>query len=124
MRALVPVSSRGDLALSELFGRAPAFALVEIEGSSHKVLEIVENPFAEAEHAKRAQGIYQLISAKKPDVIITSHIGPGIFYRLRRDGIKIYYAAPGLRIDELVELLRKGALEEAKEPREPEGHHH
>lgn len=125
MRALIPVANTGgELRLSEFFGKAPAFALVEIEGSSYKLIELVENPYAEVEHSRRAQGIYQLIAEKRPELILTTHIGPGLFYRLKDKGIKIYYAPAGLQLSELVELFRGGSLSEAREPREPAGHHH
>jgi predicted Fe-Mo cluster-binding NifX family protein len=51
VRVAVPVvKAKGDYFLVPHFGRAPSFAIVEVEGGSYRVVEVFDNPHATHDH--------------------------------------------------------------------------
>jgi len=122
VRVAVPVvKAKGDYFLVPHFGRAPSIAIVEVEGSSYRVVEVFDNPYVTREHG-RVRLIDDLVE-KGVDAVLTLGIGHGAFYRLKAAGVKIYYASPPpgkgtLTLAEAVEMLTSGKAEEAAEPRE------
>jgi len=123
VRVTVPVvKAKGDYFLIPHFGRAPSFAIVEVEGGSYRVVEVFDNPHATHEHGRGVRLIDDLVE-KGVDAVSTLGIGHGAFYRLKAAGVKIYYASPPpgkgtLTLAEAVEMLTSGKAEEAAEPRE------
>jgi len=93
MRVAVPVvKAGGDYFLIPHFGRAPSFAIVEVEGSSYSVVEVLDNQYITHEHGRGVRLIDDL-AEKKADAILTLGIGYGAFYRLKALGVKIYYVS-------------------------------
>ena len=53
MRVAVPVvKAGGDYFLVPHFGRAPSFAIVEVEGGSYSVVEVLENRYVSHERGR------------------------------------------------------------------------
>jgi predicted Fe-Mo cluster-binding NifX family protein len=123
VRVAVPVvKAKGDYFLVPHFGRAPSFAIVEVEGGSYRVVEVFDNPHVTHEHGRGVRLIDDLVE-KGVDAVLTLGIGHGAFYRLKAAGVKIYYASPPpgkgtLTLAEAIETLTSGKAEEATEPRE------
>jgi len=123
MRGAVPVvKAGGDYFLVPHFGRAPSFAIVEVEGGSYSVVEVLENRYVTHEHGRGVRLIEDL-AIRRVDAILTLGIGYGAFYRLKELGAKIYYVTPPpgkgtLTLAEAIEALTSGKAEEAIEPRE------
>lgn len=123
MRVAVPVvKAGGDYFLVPHFGRAPSFAIVDVEGSSYSVVEVFDNRYITHEHGRGVRLIDDL-AKKKVDAILTLGIGHGAFYRLKALGAKIYYVTPppgkgALTLAEAIEALTSGKAVEAIEPRE------
>lgn len=119
MRVLVPVmKGKEGWELSPLFGRSKLFAVLEVEGNSFRLAEVVENPYVLAPHGARGQGLAELARSKGVDVVVSTHVGSGAFHLLREMGIKIYYLEGRLSLEEVVRALVEGRAQEAKEPRE------
>lgn len=120
----VPViRARDEYYLSPHFGRAPLFALVEVSGGEYRVLEVVENPHVIHEH-RRGRRVIEFLLSRGVNTVIVLGIGYGAFYKLREQGVKIYYvpveeANRGLvSLGVAIKMLINGQLEEAIEPRE------
>jgi predicted Fe-Mo cluster-binding NifX family protein len=120
----VPVIKVNDeYYLSMHFGKSPLFALVEVLSSNYRVLEIVENPYTTHKHQKGKRVIDFLLSRGVNTVIVLG-IGYGAFYKLKEQGVKIYYVpaentSRGLMpLDNVIKMFINGQLEEAREPRE------
>ena len=105
--------------------RSPYFAVVEIENSAVKSLNIFENPYREENHHegnheghhRGMNQFFKFLMELKPDAIISYTIGPGAFYNFKALGIKMY-APKGHTVKENVDALIAGNLDEMKEPYE------
>ena len=123
MRVAVPVvRAKGDYLLVPHFGRAPSFAIVDVEGGSYSVVEVFDNPYVTHERGRGVRLIDEL-AKRGVEAVLTLGIGYGAFYRLKALGVKVYYVSPPpgkgtLNLAEAVEALTSGKAEEAAEPRE------
>ncbi len=119
MRVLVPVVKVGDkLFLSPHFGRAPGFALYEVEGGRIVNVQFVENPYRGHEgHSGHGRVVLELVSSLKPDAAVVMSIGGGAFYRLKSQGVRVFRSSDRLA-EEAVLKLARGELEELQEPLE------
>ncbi|WP_460024487.1 NifB/NifX family molybdenum-iron cluster-binding protein [Infirmifilum sp. SLHALR2] len=123
MRVLVPVVKvNGKLFLSPHFGRAPGFAVYEVQGSEIANVQYVDNPYRNPEeHSGHGRMILNLVSSFKPEAVIVRSIGEGAFYRLKSLGARIYRSTDRLA-DEAVLKLVRNELEELQAPVEEHEH--
>jgi predicted Fe-Mo cluster-binding NifX family protein len=112
--------------LSPHFGRAPYFALVEVDGNEYRVLEVIENPHVKHEHGRGA-GVIDLVTSRGVNALIVQGIGYSAFNLLRERGVRVYSAPETLEglitLEEAVKMFVEGKLEEAEGPRESHGRH-
>jgi Uncharacterized conserved protein len=110
------------------FGRAPSFAIIDLDGNSYRIVEIFQNPFLTHSHG-RGVGVVNELVKKGVNTLISLGAGYGAYYRLRELGIKIYYVTPPqgkktLTLQEALEMFLTGKAEEATGPREEDEEHH
>jgi predicted Fe-Mo cluster-binding NifX family protein len=122
MRIAVPcVESRGKYILVPHFGRAPSFAIVDVEGDKYNLVEIVRNEYITREHGRGVALVNELI-ARGVNALLTLEIGYGAYYKVRESGIKIYYITPedkrAITLEEAIQMFISGKVEEATGPRE------
>ncbi|MUM65607.1 diguanylate cyclase [Acidianus infernus] len=101
-------------------GEGEEVLIYEIDGDEVKLVEKYENP---ALKATAARGAHMLKSAldKGVDAVIVAEIGPpGV--RLLKGKAKIFLAE-GLTVEEALEKLKKGELQETDKPTHDEHHH-
>jgi len=128
MRIAVPVVKSGDkILLVPHFGRAPSFAIIDLDGNSYRIVEIFQNPFLAHSHG-RGVGIVNELVKKGVNTLISLGAGYGAYYRLRELGIKIYYVTPPegkktMTLQEAIEIFLTGKAEEATGPREEDEEH-
>ncbi|MGC9095851.1 MAG: NifB/NifX family molybdenum-iron cluster-binding protein [Infirmifilum sp.] len=128
MKIAIPVVKSGEkYFLVPHFGRAPAFAIVDVGDSQFKVLEVYQNIHAAHEHGK-VSGLFHELLSREVQAILTMGIGYGAFYRLKDLGLKIFYVRPSpgkatISLEEAVENFISGKVEEAGEPKEADDHH-
>ncbi len=125
MRIFVPLKDNNGLnsRVTGHPGRAPYYAVVEVEGNKIVSYQIYENQHAaeEGEHHGHHEhgghgGVFmRIIMDQKPDAFITYIMGPGAYNALKQMGIKIYLPK-GHTLQESVEALINGELKEMKEP--------
>ncbi|NAZ24850.1 MAG: dinitrogenase iron-molybdenum cofactor biosynthesis protein [Thermofilum sp.] len=129
MRIAVPVVKSGDkILLVPHFGRAPSFAIIDLDGNSYRIVEIFQNPFLTHSHG-RGVGIVNELVKKGVNTLVSLGAGYGAYYRLRELGIKIYYVTPPqgkktMTLQEALEMFLSGKAEEATGPREEDEEHH
>jgi len=129
MRIAVPVVKSGDkILLVPHLGRAPSFAIIDLDGNSYRVVEIFQNPFLTHSHG-RGVGIVNELVKKGVNTLVSLGAGYGAYYRLRELGIKIYYVTPPqgkktMTLQEVIEMFLAGKAEEATGPREEDEEHH
>lgn len=100
------------------FGRAALFTLVEIDGSSVKSVEVVDNPAGDTSGGTGLAAA-QFLANMKVDAVITCNVGPKAFATLSALGIKVYTALPGTTVREAVEKYVSGKLMQASSPTDP-----
>lgn len=129
MRIAVPVVKSGDkILLVPHFGRAPSFAIIDLDGNSYRIVEIFQNPFLTSSHG-RGVGVVNELVKKGVNTLVSLGAGYGAYYRLRELGIKIYYVTPPqgkktMTLQEAIEMFLAGKAEEATGPREEDEEHH
>ena len=118
MKIAISTTSGGlDDKVSEVFGRAVSFTIVEIENGEIKNVEVVKNEFAEKEGGVGAS-VSQFLVDKGVEVVLTENIGPNALTVLNSAGVKVYRAG-GLNVKEAIEKFLKGELEQITSPTEP-----
>ena len=111
------------------FGRAPFFAIVEIDGNSFRVLKIFKNEYATYGHGQgHGRLIVEELAIQGIEAVVVAGIGSGAFHRLKGLGIKIYVLPrreKGLySLEEAIKMFIENRLGEALEPVEHEEHKH
>ncbi len=98
-----------DDVVIEIFGRAPCFTIVEVDGGSIRNVEVVKNENAMASGGAGIASA-QLMIDKGVDAILTGNLGPNAYNVLSSAGINVYRAA-GMTVREAVERFLRGELE-------------
>jgi len=118
MKIAISTTSGGlEDKISEVFGRAESFTIVEVEDGEIKNVEVVKNEFAEKEGGVGAS-VSQFLVDKGVEVVLTENIGPNALTVLNSAGVKVYRAG-GLNVKEAIEKFLKGELEQITSPTEP-----
>ena len=98
-----------DDVVIEIFGRAPCFTIVEVDGGEIKNVEVVKNENAMASGGAGIAAA-QLMIDKGVSSVLTGNLGPNAYNVLSSAGINVYRAA-GMTVREAVEKLLSGGLE-------------
>ena len=90
-RLVVPVVlAGGKYRVYPHFARAPAFAIIDVGPNGNYTMELMENPMANmGEGGGRGRYVKSLVLSKKPDILIATSLGPGVYYDFLESGIKI-----------------------------------
>ena len=118
MKIAVSTTSGGlDDKVSEVFGRAVSFTIVEVKDGEIKNIEIVRNDFA-VRGGGAGVAVSQFLIDKGVEVVLTGNVGPNALAVLNSAGVKVYRAG-GLNVKEAIEKFLKGELEQITSPSEP-----
>lgn len=114
MKLKVAVATQGSDGLkdsvSDVFGRARTFTIVEIEGGRIKATKVINNPAASLEHGV-GPIVTEKLAKEKVDVVIAGEFGPGVSAFLRAKNIRMLKAKAGTNVRRAVEALLKGEHE-------------
>lgn len=103
--------------VSEVFGRAGSFTIVDVENGDIKSVEVVRNDYA-VRGGGAGIAVSQFLANKGVNVVLTGNVGPNALSVLNSAGIKVYRAS-GMKVGEAVEKFLKGELEPILIPSEP-----
>jgi len=118
MKIAVSTTSGGlDDKVSDVFGRAVSFTIVEVKDGEIKNIEIVRNDFA-VRGGGAGVAASQFLIDKGVEVVLTGNVGPNALAVLNSAGVKVYRAG-GLNVKEAIEKFLKGELEQITSPSEP-----
>ncbi len=118
MKVAVSTTSGGlDDKVSEVFGRAVSFTIVEISNGDIVNIEIVRNDFA-VRGGGAGVAVSQFLVDKGINAVITGNVGPNALAVLSSAGVKVYRGS-GLTVKEAIDKLLKGELEEITSPSQP-----
>ena len=106
-KVMVPLESREGLRsrISEHFGRAPYFAVIDLSGGDIKV-DFIENPRSQG----YTPGEYAVVSGAEY-VVIKGGIGVKALQLLRERGVKVVETS-GETLEDVIEELKSGKLRE------------
>jgi len=113
VRLVIPTEDGNglDARLSQHFGRAPYFVVVEIQGDKVASVQAVPN---QSEHFGGYGLPPDLILQLRPDAVITFGMGPRAISRFQEAGVAVY-RAQSETVKEVVEAYLQGKLEELTE---------
>jgi predicted Fe-Mo cluster-binding NifX family protein len=118
MKVAVSTTSGGlDDKVSDVFGRAVSFTIVDVEDGEIKNFEIVRNDFA-VRGGGAGVAVSQFLIDKGVNAVITGNVGPNALAVLSSAGVKVYRGS-GLTVKDAVEKLVRGELEEITSPSQP-----
>jgi len=119
MKICVPTSGKGGLddVVSEHFGRAPTFTVVDIE-SGH--VDVIKN---NGEHMGGTGKPSEQVSVAGAEVVVCSGLGQRARSMLESRGIDIFVGANG-NVSQAVELWRSGKLQKASDQNACKDHRH
>ena len=111
-RIMMPVEDEGGLEaqVAHHFGRAPFFALVELD-ENQETLKVKTEP-NRSEHMGGAPGhSHESFLALEPDVVVTYSMGPGAMNTFQDAGVKVLKATADT-VKGNIEFFKEGKLEE------------
>ncbi len=118
MRIAVSTTNGGlDDKVSEVFGRAVSFTIVDVEDGEIKSIEVVRNDYA-VRGGGAGIAVSQFLADKGVEVVLTGNVGPNALSVLNSAGIKVYRAG-GMKVSEAIEKFLKGELEQILVPGDP-----
>ncbi len=118
MKIAVSTTNGGlDDKVSEVFGRAVSFTIVDVEDGDIKSVEVVRNDYA-VRGGGAGIAVSQFLADKGVEVVITGNVGPNALSVLNSAGIKVYRAG-GMKVSEAIEKFLKGELEQILVPSDP-----
>jgi predicted Fe-Mo cluster-binding NifX family protein len=118
----IVISSTGKDLKSEVdsrFGRCPYFLLVEIDEQSKEIkdFEVIENT-AQKEVGGAGITAGELVGNQKPEVVITTNMGPRAFQIFNQLKIRVYQGRGKIR--EVLDEFLKGNLKEINSANGPQ----
>ncbi len=118
MKIAVSTTNGGlDDKVSDVFGRAVSFTIVDVENGDIKSVEVVRNDYA-VRGGGAGIAVSQFLADKGVEVVITGNVGPNALSVLNSAGIKVYRAG-GMKVSEAIERFLKGELEPILVPSDP-----
>jgi predicted Fe-Mo cluster-binding NifX family protein len=120
-RVIVPVSDKNGLnaKIAEHFGRAPFYAVIELDDRNIKNVETLEN---KGEHFGGQGHMHEHILEQKPNAIITYGMGPRGLIGFQESGVAVLKANADT-VKDVIASYNEDKLQELTEGCH-EAHHH
>ena len=109
MRAFrLAIPTKGKMGLndhvSDVFGRAEFFTIIDIKDGSVNNVKIVENPASTYKHGA-GPIVVKTLSDMNVDVVAAGEFGPGVSTLLDYNGIKKVLVEPDMLVERVIELV-------------------
>jgi predicted Fe-Mo cluster-binding NifX family protein len=99
----------GD-SVSEVFGRAETFTIVDVEDGKKKEVKVIENPARSYEHGAGPIAVKELVDYKV-GLVVVPQLGHGASSILEHHGITIIEAKAGTEVSEAIKDALKKLIE-------------
>jgi predicted Fe-Mo cluster-binding NifX family protein len=109
LKIAVPTKSYGGLedSVSEIFGKAKTFTIVEVENGQIRDTRVIDNPAASYEYGSGPVAVKTLADLKI-DFVLASELGPGASGLLEHHHIRKVSVKPNTKVSDAVkEMLTK-----------------
>jgi len=109
LRIVVPTKTHAGLedVVSEVFGKAKTFTIVDVEDGEIKSVQVIDNPAASYEYGAGPVAVKTLADLKV-DSVISGQLGPGASNLLEHYKIKRFSVKPNTKVvDSIKEVLSK-----------------
>ncbi|MEM2562132.1 MAG: NifB/NifX family molybdenum-iron cluster-binding protein [Candidatus Bathyarchaeia archaeon] len=104
-RVKVAVPTKGSAGLndvvSDVFGRAKMFTVVEVENREVVGAQVIENPASSYKHGS-GPIVARTLANLGVNFVLAAEIGPGALELLNYHGIKVIMVEPGIRVAEAI----------------------
>ena len=117
LRIAVPTKAYAGLedVVSEVFGKAKTFTIVDVEDDEAKDAQVIDNPAASYEHGAGPVAVKTLADLKV-DLVISGELGPGASNLLEHYNIRRFPVKSNTRVlDSIKETLSKLKAEPSSE---------
>jgi predicted Fe-Mo cluster-binding NifX family protein len=106
IKVAVPTRGGGGLKddLSDVFGRAKTFTIVDVEGGEVKKVEVLQNPAVSYKHGTGPIVVKMLIDAGV-NVVLAKELGPGSSALLEQHHVTIIPVEPGISVSEAIKKV-------------------
>jgi len=115
----IAVATNGEKGLkdniSEVFGRANTFTIVDVENGEKKVSKIVKNPALSYEHGAGPIAVKELVDFEV-DLVIAPQLGHGASSILKYHGVAIILAKAGTKVTDAVKDALKAVRKKQLDP--------
>ena len=108
MKIAVPTKGDGGLGdiVSEVFGRAKSFTIVEVINDKVQNVKVIENPALSYKHGAGPIVVKTLVDAGV-NVVISGELGPGASALLEQHNVKRVTVKPGITVSEAIKEVCK-----------------
>jgi len=109
LRIVVPTKTHAGLedVISEVFGKAKTFTIVDVEDGEIKSVQVIDNPAASYEYGAGPVAVKTLADLKV-DSVISGQLGPGASNLLEHYKIRRFSVKPNTKVaDSIKEALSK-----------------
>ncbi|AJC72022.1 iron-molybdenum cofactor-binding protein [Thermococcus guaymasensis DSM 11113] len=119
MRIAIPTNGGGlEDTVAPVFARAPAFAIIDVEGEEVKNVKVIQNPAMNAAGGAGPMAVQTLIN-EGVDAIVAPQVGPNALGAIQAAGIRLYQVAPGTPVEEAVKAVTSGSAGQFTAPVAP-----
>ncbi len=103
LRIAVPTKAHAGLedVVSEVFGKAKTFALVDVEDGEIEKVQVVDNPAASYEHGAGPVAVKTLIDLEV-NIVLAAELGPGASSLLEQHNIRKISVKPNIKVSDCV----------------------
>jgi predicted Fe-Mo cluster-binding NifX family protein len=103
LKIAIPTKAYASLedTVSEVFGKAKTFTIVDIENGQVKKVRVIDNPAASYDYGAGPVAAKTLADLKV-DFVMATELGPGASGLLRHHGIKEVSVKPGTRVTDAI----------------------
>lgn len=103
VKIALPTEGSGGLEgiVSEVFGKAETFTIVEVEDGRIESVHVIANPGASYEYGSGPIAVKTLVDLKI-DFVVAVEVGPTVFSLLEHRGVRVIPVEPGVRVIDAV----------------------
>ena len=103
LKIAIPTKAYGSLedTVSEVFGKAKTFTIVDIENGQVRKVRVIDNPASSYDYGAGPVAAKTLADLKV-DFVMATELGPGASGLLRHHGIKEISVKPGTKVADVI----------------------